>query len=219
MLIMKKYKWAFLIMISFLFTNFLEAQNKKAENTTPKDTLIYLNGEKEIVSNYKFSEDGTILSYLNKKNKEKEVDIDYLFAIINADGSQQVVYKPSDNEEDTLTIKEMYFFVRGGQEAREHHKAKIAFVEGFVVGVASPFVVLATIGNPFYTPILPAINSTVVGLTKPSVKKIKLKYPELAKNKLFVEGFREAGRQKRVKHSIFGGVGGILTGILIIALL
>ena len=216
---MKTKKLIILILISFLFVNISDAQNNKEQENTPKDTLFYLNGEKEIVSNYKFSEDGIILTYLNKKGKEKEVDIDYLFAIVNADGTKKIVYKPSDNDEDTLTVEEMGFFVRGGQEAREKYKARLAFVEGFVVGVASPFGVLATIGNPFYTPILPAVNSTVIGLTIPSSKKIQKRYPELSKNKLFVEGYKEAGRQKRVKHSIFGGIGGILTGILIIAIL
>jgi len=216
---MKNNNKIILLIISCLFIGITPINAQKKQNDVPKDTLLYLNGEKEIVSNYQFSDDGLNLTYLNKKGKKREVAIDYLFAIINADGNRQIVYDPSNNEEDTLSIEDMSFFVQGGVKARKYHKARIACAEGFVIGVASPFVVLSTIGNPFYTPILPTINSVIIGLTTPSEKKIKKQYPQLAKNKLFIEGYKEAGRQKRVKHSIFGGIGGMLTGILIIAIL
>ena len=208
---MKKYGFLVLVIISLLFSN----KNFAQEQTLAKDTLWYLNGDKELISNYEFIEEGRILNYVNHKGKHKDVETFFLFSLNKADGSVKIIYKPSMEEEgDTLTVDEMRSFVLGGFFGTTKYKARGALVEGFVVGAASPFLVASLGANPFFSIIIPAINSTVVGVTKPSEKKIQKQYPELSKDTLFVEGYKEAAKRKRTKNSIIGGLIGMAAGIV-----
>ena len=116
-------------------------------------------------------------------------------------------------EGDTLTIDEMHAFVIGGFFGNTKYKAPLATIEGVVVGLGSPFLVAATGFNPFSSIIIPATNSALIGITRPSEKKIKKKYPELSQNPLFVEGYKEAAKRKRTKNSIVGGLVGLAAGI------
>jgi hypothetical protein len=186
-----------------------------AQNTTfSMDTLWYLNGDSELISDYQFIEEGLILNYKNKKGKHRDVETFYLFSINKSDGSREILYKPNMGEEgDTLTLSEMESFVIGGFYGSTKYKAPWATAEGFVVGAASPFVVALAGLNPFFSIIIPAANTTVVGITKPCEKKIKTKYPELSKDQLFIEGYKEAAKRKRTKNSIKGGVVGLVVGI------
>ncbi len=203
---------AFIIIVisSLGFSNSIFAQNQ----SLAKDTLWYLNGDKELISDYEFVEEGQIFNYVNHKGKHRDVESFYLFSINKADGTKDIIYKPTMEEEgDTLTIDEMHSFVIGGFLANKNYKAKGALAEGFVVGVASPFLVASMHLNPFYSIIIPALNSTAVGITRPSDKKIIEAYPNLSKDRMFLEGYKESAKRKRTKNSIVGGLVGLAAGI------
>ncbi len=207
---MKKYGFLVLVIISLLFSNVNIAQ----EQSLAKDTLWYLNGDKEIISDYEFVEEGKILNYKNKKGKHRDIETFFLFSINKADGTKNILYKPTMEEEgDTLTVDEMHSFVIGGFLANVNYKARGALAEGFVVGAVSPFLVASLNLNPFYSIIIPAINSTVVGVTMPSETKIIELYPNLSKDLMFLEGYKEAAKRKRTKNSIVGGLVGLVAGI------
>lgn len=193
-----------------------------AQNTeTAKDTLWYLNGDFELISDYTVLDDGALLSYLNRKGKRKSYETFYIFGISRTDGSKEIFYKPMyEDESDTLTVDEMQSFVIGGFYGSTKYKAPLATVEGFAVGLASPFIAPEIAGAGFLTPylsiIIPALNTTLVGATRPSERRIIKKYPELAQSQLFIEGFKESAKRKRTKNSLFGGAVGLVTGIILI---
>ncbi len=207
---MKKVEILALLIFSLSFLNLAQAQDQ----TTAKDTLWYLNGDYELISDYAFVEDGRVLNYVNRKGKHKDIETFFLFIINKTDGTKKVLYKPTMEEEgDTLTVEEMRAFVIGGFFGNTKYKAPLATVEGFIVGAASPFLVASVGLNPFYSIIIPAANSTLIGITSPSDKKIREKYPELSKNEMFVEGYKQSAKRKRTKNSIVGGLIGMAAGI------
>ena len=193
------------------------------ETSTKQDTLWYLNGDTELISDYQFIEEGTVLNYTNYKGKFKDIETFYLFSINKADGTKEMLYKPvigdEENVADTLTVDEMGAFVIGGFLAKKNYKARGALIEGFVVGVGSPFLVASLSMNPFYTLIIPTVNSAIIGITRPCDKKIREKYPKLSKNELFVEGYKEAAKTKRTKNSIVGGLVGVVVGFATVFLI
>lgn len=183
-----------------------------------KDTLWYLNGDFELISEYKFLENNEIINYKNAKGKFRDVESDFIYAIHMSNGEKVAVYQPSLNEQstDTLSVEEMKSFVSGGHYANMEYRAIGAFLEGYIVGVAAPMAV-ATIGlNPFYALIVPAANSAVIGITRPSERKIIERHPDESKQALFIEGYREAAKRKRIKSSINGGLLGVVASITVI---
>ncbi len=207
---MKKYGFLVLVIMNLLFLNVNLAQDQ----TIAKDTLWYLNGDYELISDYEFVEEGKFLNYKNEKGKHRDIETFFLFSINKADGTKNILYKPTMEEEgDTLTFAEMEAFVQGGALANKNYKARGALVEGFVVGAGSPFLVASLGTNPFFSIIIPALNSTVVGVLNPSEKKIRNNYPELSKDIMFVEGYKQSAKRKRTKKSIIGGLAGIAVGI------
>ena len=210
-----------IVILTFLIG--FSTQVKSQEESAKQDTLWYLNGDSELISNYQFVEEGKVLNYTNHKGKYKDIEVFYLFSINKADGSKSILYKPAigddENKADTLTVEEMEAFMIGGFLAKKNYKARGALAEGFVVGVASPLLVSYLSINPFYALLIPAANSAVIGITRPSDQKIREKYPELSKNELFVEGYKEAAKTKRTKHSIIGGLVGLVVGFTTVFLL
>ncbi len=191
-----------------------QGMSQEYSASAPKDTLWYLNGDKELVSGCRFSTDSTMIGYYNKKGKPKTIEVFYIFSINKADGTEQIVYKPQPYENETgISIENMRAFVKGGYLAKENYGGNFALIEGLLVGIASPFVIASAKVNPFYSVLIPAANSFIVGLTKPSRSNIIKKYPKESKNQFFVDGFTQSAKRKRTKKSIIGGVIGLATGI------
>ncbi len=185
-----------------------------SQESLAKDTLWYLNGDYELISKYRFSEDSTLLGYINKKGKQKEVERFFVFSIHESNGNEIVVYNPNaEGMNPDVSVENMRAFVEGGHIARKNYNGNFALIEGVLVGMASPWAVASVHLNPFYSVLIPAANTFVVGLTKPSQKKIIEKYPKKSQNQFFVDGFTESAKRKRIKKSIIGGVVGIAAGI------
>ena len=205
------------------FLSIISYQAKAQETVATQDTLWYLNGDTELISDYQFIDNGNVLNYTNHKGKLKDIETFFIFSINKADGSQNILYKPAIGDDefqaDTLTIDEMHAFVIGGFLAKKDYKARGALIEGFIVGAAAPWLIASLSANPFYSIIIPAANSAVFGAIRPCDKKIKRKYPKLSENKLFLEGYKEAAKTKRVKNSIIGGLVGIVVGFTSVFLL
>jgi len=211
------------LMIVLYLLTILSIQVKAQDNRLVQDTLWYLNGGTELISNYQFIEEGNILNYTNFKGKFKDIETFYLYSINKADGTKNILYKPAigddENNVDTLTVEEMHTFVIGGFLAKKHYNAPLALAEGFIVGLASPLFIASVSINPFFAIIIPAVNSAVIGVTRPCDKNIKTKYPELSKSDLFIEGYKEAAKSKRTKNSIIGGLIGLAVGFTTVILL
>ena len=211
---MKKIHLTVLLILGLALINLLQAQKTNEEQVAAKDTLWYLNGDYELISDYEFIEEGRFLNYKNEKGKHRDTETFFLFSLNKSDGTKNILYKPTMEEEgDTLTVAEMEAFVRGGALANKNYKARGALAEGFAVGVASPFLVASLGANPFFSIIIPAVNVSVVGVLNPSDKKIRENHPELSKDAMFVEGYKQSAKRKRTKKSIVGGLAGIFVGI------
>jgi len=207
------------LVVSLFLSQWVQAQN----STISKDTLWYLNGDFELISDYTVEDNGSILSYLNRKGKRKTYETFYIFGISKSDGTKEVFYKPMyEDESDTLSVEEMQAFVIGGFYGSTKYRAPWATLEGFALGTASPFIASGVLGSSFWSLplsfVIPLTNTTIIGATRPSERRILRKYPELSKNKMFIEGFKESAKRKRTKNSLLGGLAGLATGILIISL-
>ena len=60
--------------IIILILNVLSVQLNAQDKIQAKDTMWYLNGDYELISNYEFIDSGRILLYENKKGKYKDVE-------------------------------------------------------------------------------------------------------------------------------------------------
>ncbi len=200
--------------VIFLALLGFQLMGQEYSESAPKDTLWYLNGDKELVSGCRFSTDSTLIGYYNKKGKPKDIEVFYVFSINKADGTEQIIYKPQVDEGGVgISVEDMRAFVKGGYLGKKNYGGNFALVEGMLVGAASPWLIASVGLNPLYSVVLPAANSFLVGVTKPSKGRIMKKYPKESQSKYFVDGFREAAKRKRTKKSILGGVIGLAAGI------
>ncbi len=179
-----------------------------------QDTLWLLNGEKLILSNYKFIESGNFFQYENQKGKIKEIDGEFIFSITDNNGSEKIYYKPDTIEGNFYTTEQMRSFVTGGYDARIKYKSPVLTISGFIVGAGSIFI-MPGIGLPlFYSPLIPAVYSTIAGFTAPSKKTIISNNPQYSKDQYYIKGYQEAVANKRVKNTIIGTGLGVLVGII-----
>ncbi len=179
-----------------------------SKSSFSQDTILLVSGDKMILNKYTLVDSTFSLNYFNKRGKEKTIDYYYIFSITDSTGKERIFFEPSKVEDIDYTIPQMRSFINGEIEARKTHKARIATASGFVVGAGAMFLL-----PTFYSLLIPATNSFVVSLTKPNEKKIIEKYPEKANDKYFINGYIQAGKEKRINNSIKSGLVGILTGI------
>ena len=173
-----------------------------------QDTLLLVSGDKMILNKYTLVDSTFSLNYFNKRGKEKSIDYYYIFSITDSTGKERIFFEPSKVEDIDFTIPQMRSFIDGEIAARKTHKARIATASGFIVGAGGMFLL-----PTFYSLLIPATNSLIVSLTKPNEKKIIEKYPDKANDKYFINGYIQAGKEKRINNSIKAGLVGILTGI------
>lgn len=160
--------------------------------------------------------------YENEKGRLVEIDKDYIFSKTDKDSKEEILYSPDPDSSNHryFSVNEMRDYIQGELDARENYKAPLATITGFIVGGTSPFVMWYGIGYPpFYSPMLPAGYTAVVGLTETSRKKIYKNNPEYKDNMFYLMGYREVSKSKRIvnviKGSLIGLVAGITTGIII----
>lgn len=213
---MNKLKRIFILILSlcFLVSSNVFAQNQSS-TVQANDTLWYLNGDFEEISDYEFVEEGRILNYKNRKGKHRDVETFFLFSINKADGTTEMLYAPNMEEEvDTLTVEEMNSFRIGGFLANKNYKAKGALVGGIALGFASTVSAGGLKLNAMLIVLPPVVKSVIIGVTNPSEKKLFEAYPHKSKDIMFVEGYKQSAKRKRTKKSIVGGLIGIAAGIV-----
>lgn len=215
-------KMKYLLSLSFLLVYL-------SSNIFAQHEILFLNGKKLTVSEFQISADfngDSIISY-NYKNRTKEILTDEVFSITDENKTKRILYSKNETLGYDLEMKEMESFVLGSFEARENFHAYGAAALGFAIGVTAvvvPFLNKTIPVNQFdlpLFPVLPILNSTGIAISSnhyPSNSKIAEKYPELSENIYFVEGYRQTAKHKKIRNSIIGGIGGVLTGFVILAL-
>lgn len=196
---------AFRIVIIFLFISlFAKSQN----------TVWFLNGDKMQIGTYSVDTSEYTISYKNKRDKVKFIDIDNVFSLTDSTGREQVFYIPVRVEEDsdTFSVEQMRSFVQGEYDADNEHKARLAFASGIIAGVGGT--VIFSGGLIFYSPLFPLTNAVVVGVTKPRVSKVIQLHPERKSDEHYIRGYRVSAGGKRTNSAIKGGLIGLGIGIL-----
>lgn len=182
-----------------------------------QDTLILVNGKKEIGSIKEVNETHKMIFYEvkgKKGSKFKYIDFSEVYMINYQFGTKLNIYKQDSLKGFNLTFYEVGKFIEGEQFASKHYKAPWVTVGGGAIGAVTPVAL----------PVLYGLGAAIgyVGafaILKPSKKKWDDKYPELFEDKAFKNGFITQARKKRIMNSIYGsligfGVAAITTGIL-----
>jgi len=177
-----------------------------------QDTIWFLSGERLITSNYSIKMEDGMLTYL-KKNKEKKVGLEYVFSIHEKNGYEKVYYEATSIDNVPFSVEQMRSFVKGEFEASENYKANGAFLTGFVSGAGSVILIPFVSSRIFWSPVVPATVSAIVGSTNIKESKIIKKYPQNSNDEYFISGYSEIVKQKRISHSIVGGLVGLVAGI------
>jgi len=175
-------------------------------------TVWFLNGDKMEVTGCKVNEKEWIVQYYNKRQKEKIIDLDYVFSITDSLGAEKVYYIPVKFDDgDTFSVAQMRSFVEGEFDASIEHKARLSFASGFVVGGSAGVLLYPSL--LFYSPAFPAGAAVISGLTQPSDKKITKLHPERVNDEHYKFGYQESAKHKRAVASIKGGLLGLVVGI------
>ncbi|HBX52635.1 MAG: hypothetical protein A2W98_14690 [Bacteroidetes bacterium GWF2_33_38] len=182
-----------------------------------QQTIWLLNGQKIVTAKYSIVKETEMFYYQNKKGKTKDVPLEYVFSITDSLGKETVLYTPdsiADEGAFTYNETEMREYVHGRETANENYKGRLAFVSGFAIGAAAPIATSAAGINFFYAPLIPAVGTSAINLTKPSFTTFYKKYPDKKENLPFVSGYMDSAREKRTKNAIWGGLSGLGAGII-----
>ncbi len=197
----------YILILGLLLTTFLSKVNSQT-------TVWFLNGDKMTINNCDINENDWLIRYYNKKQKEKIIDLDYVFSITDSLGKEKVYYIPVvvDDTEDTFSVAQMRSFVEGEYDGTKEHKARLSLISGFVVGGTAGVLLYPSL--LFYSPAFPAGAAVISGITSPSQKKIVKLHPDRAEDKHYMYGYQESAKHKRAVASIKGGAVGLLLGII-----
>ena len=197
----------YILILGLLLTTFLS----KVDSQT---MVWFLNGDKMTLNDCKINEDDWLITYYNKKQKEKIIDLDYVFSITDSLGKEKVYYIPVifDETEDTFSVAQMRSFVEGEYDGTMEHKARLSLAGGFIVGGVTGVLLYPNL--LFWSPAFPAGAAVISGITSPSKKKIIKLHPERAEDKHYMYGYQESAKHKRAVASIKGGAVGLLLGII-----
>lgn len=197
----------FYVFLVVLMTSFIV----KSQNT-----VWFLNGDKMQIGNYTVDTSAFEITYHNKKNKEKIIDIDNVFSITDGTGKEVIYYIPVkvyEDKEEIFEVEQMRSFVQGEFDADKEHKGLIAFGTGLTTGLVGGSTVLLG-GYVFFSPLLPLTDAVTVGLTKPKESKVIQLHPEKKHDIHYIRGYQESASGKRTNAAIKGGLIGLGIGVL-----
>ncbi len=181
-----------------------------------QDTILYLSGDKELIHEYTFDDKNLTLNYLNKRGKKRSIEYDFIFSVIDSTGNEKVIFKESIIDDQEFTVAQMRSFINGEIAGRENHKAIISTASGVVFGSIGGALFA---GGMFIAPIIPLVNTAVVGSTKVSEKGIVKKFPEYSNDKYFIKGYQVTAKEKRLTNSLIGGFIGLIIGTVSVGMI
>lgn len=179
------------------------------------DTIFFLNGERLITSHYSINVEDGILTYMTKKNKKRQVGLEFVFSVIDSNNNEKVYFEPTTIDKRFYGVDDMRNFINGEYMAHERYRSIFPFLTSAVSGAASVYAVPTLLGlNIFFSPVVPAASTAIIGTFNYKEEKVKKKFPEQANNPYFIAGYREVVVQKRINNSIKGGLVGIGVGVV-----
>jgi len=180
-----------------------------------QDTIVLLSGEIIPVKSFTINEKENIISFVNKRGKDKFIELDFIFSVRQSNGEELVVYKDSVFEDDSITVNEMREFVTGSITASETYHAPLATISGFIVGAGAVYL-FPMAGIPiFWSPVVPAGYSAIIGSLTPKEKCILRNCPEASGRPYFQNGYSQVCQQKRVTNVVKGSLAGMAAMIIV----
>ncbi|MGI8893820.1 MAG: hypothetical protein ACR2GN_10245 [Bacteroidia bacterium] len=170
-----------------------------------QDTLIFINGKKEVGSNVKVADTQVHYNPVSKPHHVKKVEVYNVFAIRHSNGNETIVYS-QDTLVDDLSLEQMRMFVRGQQDARQYFNAIPVTITSAVIGVGSG------VAFQFFGLIPPAVFATLVGASSPRMERQPVPQRELLESPEYKMGYEAKARNIKIKRALIYGIGGAIVG-------
>jgi hypothetical protein len=156
--------------------------------------------------------EGFLYYRLPGKLKMREIELDKVYSIRTAIGSETVVYQPDTLENNWLSAAEMKDYMNGQHDAMKAYKKRpvLTGLGGFFVGGISAG------AGMFYGPLGVIGYTGIVGYALPKNNKRNGFNPAMAANEAYKEGFGTAAKRKSVKSAALWSSLGYITGLAIL---
>lgn len=206
------------ILLSILFFFGLSVSSAIAQGK-----LIMLNGKEKRFSTAEVK--GEIIVYQPEdttRNVNRKVDKYDVFAIVRADGSEEIIYNPDTVTGEDPTVAEVRDYIKGERFASQVYRKPLNLISGIAVGGAGSII-------GFYGLIVPVVYPAVLGRFTPDIKEpIAYNFNETTRkfdpisegtstninvSEAFSAGYGKKARNLKIKNSLIGGGIGFAVGI------
>jgi hypothetical protein len=146
------------------------------------------------------------------KLKMSEIELDKVYSIRTATGTETVVYQPDTLENNWLSAVEMKDYIQGQNDAMKAYKKRpvLTGLGGFIVGGISAG------AGMFYGPLGVISYTGIVGYALPKNNKRHGFNPLMENNEAYKEGFGTAAKRRSVKRAALWSSIGYVTGLAIL---
>ena len=178
-------------------------------NGQAQERLMMMNGNVVFASVQDTT--GGVIKLIDPDSKKQEViemDRDRIFSIIYRTGQEVIIYTQDSLLEDNfLTPEEMRSFITGQHDAMARYAAPGALFGTFAIGVAS-----GALLPVWLSPIGAGGGAVLFGSNWIKIKRESVSDPKYLKDDMYIRGYENTARQKRVQNSLKGAFVGLLLG-------
>jgi len=173
-----------------------------------QDTIITLDGSVIPAYGYTTQESSGEISYKTKSGKLRYFYFDEVFSIKNANGEKTYIYKVNDEAGIALSQENMEEYLNGIIAAKKQFNTPFTTLTSLGLGATSSFITQSA----FWGPVIPGLNTGITSFIAPSEKRILKHNPNKKDSEYFIKGYKEKGKNIRIRNSIIGGVVGYIGG-------
>lgn len=156
---------------------------------------------------------GAVTVFDSKKpGKKLHYEWDQMYMVKFADGFSRYYYSQDTTKFNWFTREEMWFFMKGENDARRGFKPKGSVIGAGVAGL------LGGMSGTFWGPVLPYGYMAFSGITKVKIKGSTVSDARFVDYDSYILGYERVARQKRKIWSVFSGTAGLALGYSIYAL-
>lgn len=174
-----------------------------------QERLLMMNGN-IVFASVQDTTDG-IIKLIDPDSKKKEViemDRDRIFSIVYRTGQEVIIYNQDSLSEDNfLTQEEMRSFITGQHDAMVRYAAPGALFGTFALGIAS-----GALLPVWLSPIGAGGGAVLFGSNWIKIKRESVSDPKYLKDDMYIRGYENTARQKRVQNALKGAAVGLLLG-------
>jgi hypothetical protein len=144
--------------------------------------------------------------------KMSEIELDKVYSIRSATGTEKVIYKPDTLENNWLSATEMSDYMQGQHDAMKAYKKRpvLTGLGGFIVGGISAG------AGMFYGPLGVISYTGIVGYALPKNNNRHGFNPAMESNDAYKEGFGTAAKRRSVKRAALWSSIGYVSGLAIL---